>query len=125
MALESEEETYAIIGAAMEVHSILGRGYVEAVYQEAMEIEFELREIPFVSEPRTQIEFKGRILKRHYLPDFLVHDAVLVELKAHSTPLSKAGQKQILNSLKCSQKKVGLLINFGRESLEYKRFVNE
>ena len=123
MALAQEDETYAIIGAAMEVHKELGPGYLEAVYQEAMEIEFDLRGLPYVSQPEMRIDYKGHILKRHYVPDFLVFDSVPVELKAHSTPLSRPDQKQILNSLKCSGNKVGLLINFGRESLDYKRFV--
>lgn len=124
MALELEDETYAIIGAAMEVHNILGSGFLEAVYHEAMEIELGLCEIPFVSEPRLTIDFKGHVLKKHYIPDFLVYEAVVVELKAHSTPLSRPDQKQIMNSLKCCAKRVGLLINFGRPSLDHKRFVS-
>ncbi|MFC1735318.1 GxxExxY protein [Candidatus Hydrogenedentota bacterium] len=125
MALELEKETYAIIGAAMEVHSVLGPGHLEAVYHEALEIEFGLRGIPYVSEPRMQIDFKGHVLKKFYLPDFLVHDAVVVELKAHSAPLSAADQKQVLNSLKCCKKTVGILMNFGQESLNHKRFINQ
>jgi GxxExxY protein len=123
-AMELEKETYAIIGAAIEVHSVLGPGYLEGVYHEAMEVELDLRDLPFITEPLLEIDYKGRTLKKHYKPDFVMLDAVVVELKAHSTPLSKADQKQILNSLTCCKRKVGLLINFGRESLEWKRFVN-
>ena len=124
VALEHEELTYAIIGAAMAVHRELGPGYLEAVYQEAMEIELASRGISFVSQPKTTIQYRGRVLRQFYVPDFLVEEAVLVELKAHSTPLAKADQKQILNSLKTSRKRVGLLINFGQSSLEHKRFIN-
>jgi len=123
MALILEKETYAIIGAAMEVHSVLGPGYLEAVYHEAMAIEFALRNIPYVSEPTMRIEYKGRVLEKFYLPDFMAFDLVPVELKAHSTPISKADLKQIINSLTCSGRQVGLLINFGCESLDYKRIV--
>ena len=123
MGLELEKETYAIIGTAMEVHTILGPGYVEAVYHEAMEIEMELRQIPFVSKPKMEIQFKQRILKQYYIPDFLVFDLVPVELKAHSALLTDSDGKQILNSLNCCKKSVGLLINFGRASLDWKRYV--
>ncbi|MCX5759071.1 MAG: GxxExxY protein [Candidatus Hydrogenedentes bacterium] len=118
MALILEKETYAIIGAAMEVHGILGPGYLEGVYHEAMEIELELRKIPYVSQPTMRIEFKGHILKKFYVPDFLIFDSVPVELKAHSTPISKPDLKQIINSLTCYGKRIRLLINFGCESLE-------
>jgi len=124
MALEFEKETYAIIGAAMEVHSILGPGYLEAVYHEAMEIEFHLREIAFISEPRLEIPFKGRILTQYYVPDFIVFETIPLELKAHSAPLTNADGKQIVNSLQCSGKTVGLLINFGRPSLDWRRYVS-
>jgi len=123
MALVLEKETYAIIGAAMEVHGILGPGYLEGVYHEAMEIELTLRKIPYISQPTMRIEFKGHILKKFYVPDFVVFDSIPVELKAHSTPISKADLKQIINSLTCSGNKVGLLINFGCESLDHKRLV--
>ena len=124
MDLAHKEETYAIIGAAMEVHGVLGPGYLEAVYQEALEIEFGMRQIIFKAQPEMRIEFKGQTLTKYYVPDFIVFDLVLVEIKAHSAPLSEVGQKQILNSLTCSGLKVGLLINFVRASLDYKRFVN-
>jgi GxxExxY protein len=123
MGLELEKETYAIIGAAMDVHTHLGSGYLEAVYHEAMEIEMSLRGIPFISEPTLRVAYKDRVLKKHYIPDFVAFGRVIMEIKAHSTPLGKGGQRQILNSLKCSGKKVGLLLNFGRDSLEHKRIV--
>jgi GxxExxY protein len=123
MPLEYEELTYSIIGAAMEVHRELGRGYAEAVYQEAMEIELQVRGVAFVAQPKVTIEFKGHILRQFYIPDFIVNGAVVVEMKAHSEPLSKSDEKQSLNSLKTADKRVGLLLNFGRASLEHKRFI--
>lgn len=118
-----EKETYAIIGAAMEVHRVLGPGYLEAVYHEAMELELRERGIPHVSQPEIQIDYKGVTLQKYYIPDFLAYESIPVELKAFSTPLSEASQKQILNSLKCTGGRVGLLINFGRKSLDHRRFV--
>ena len=117
-----DPRTYAIIGAAMEVHRILGPGHLEAVYQEAMEIEFIERKIPHSAQPKIKIHYKIHILKKFYIPDFLVFDGVVVEIKAQSA-LAKADQAQILNSLRCTNNKVGLLINFGEASLNWKRFV--
>ncbi len=119
---KKDPRTHAVIGAAMEVHRILGPGHLEAVYQEALEIEFIERQIPFVAQPKIQIHYKIHVLKKFYVPDFLVYDAVVVELKAQSA-LSKADQAQILNSLRCTRNKVSLLINFGEVSLTWKRFV--
>jgi GxxExxY protein len=120
--MESDERTYAIIGAAMEVHNILGPGHLEAVYQEALEIELELRGIRYTSKPELRLFYKERRLKKYYVPDFLVLDRVVVEIKAQSA-LGKADEAQILNSLKCCRREVGLLINFGERSLKWKRFV--
>jgi GxxExxY protein len=121
--MNRDQRTHAIIGAAMEVHGILGPGLLEAVYQDALEIELELRSIPFVSKPKVTINTKGRQLHPHYKPDLIVFEGVVVELKAQSS-LGKNDDSQLLNALKCSQLKVGLLINFGESSLKWKRFVN-
>jgi len=121
--MKKDERTHAIIGAAMEVHSILGPGRLEAVYHEALEIEFNLREVSYVSKPRIDIEYKGYKLKSYYIPDFLVLEEVVVEIKAESA-LTRVDEAQIINSLKCCGKKVGLLINFGESSLRWERFVN-
>jgi GxxExxY protein len=121
--MEKDPRTHAIIGAAMEVHNGMGPGLLEALYHEALTIEFDERKIPFVSEPHLAVHYKDHRLRRHYEPDFLVYDAVVVEIKAQST-LTKADEAQLINSLRISGKQVGLLINFGEGSLVWKRFVN-
>ena len=117
-----DKKTYAIIGAAMEVHKELGSGFLEAVYQEALEREFAYQEIPYKSQPPVRIEYKGKPLKKKYEPDFICYDDVIVEIKAMDK-LSSNEHAQIINYLKASRMKVGLLINFGAKSLEHKRFV--
>ena len=118
----SDQKTYAIIGAAMEVHKELGSGFLEAVYQEALEKEFTHQEIPYKSQPLVRIEYKGKPLKKTYEPDFICFDEVIVEIKAMDK-LSGVEHAQIINYLKASMLKLGLLINFGSKSLEHKRFV--
>ena len=117
-----DQKTYAIIGAAMEVHKELGSGFLEAVYQEAMEKELAYQEIPYKSQPPVRIKYKGEPLKKKYEPDFICYDEVIVEIKAMDK-LSSNEHAQIINYLKASELKVGLLINFGAKSLEHKRFV--
>ena len=117
-----DKKTYAIIGAAMEVHKELGSGFLEAVYQEALEREFTNQAIPYTSHPLVKIKYKGKALKKTYEPDFICHDDVIVEIKAMDK-LSGNEHAQIINYLKASRLKVGLLINFGSKSLEHKRFV--
>lgn len=107
----------------MEVYNELGPGRLEAVYHEALEIEFDLQKIPYVSKPAVEIGYKGRKLKKHYIPDFVVFGEVIVEIKSQAA-LGRIDTSQIINSLKCSGKTVGLLINFGESSLKWKRFVN-
>ena len=115
-------KTYNIIGTAMEVHRTLGCGFLEAVYQEALAIEFNLQEIPFQREVELPVYYKGRILKASYKADFICFDEIVIELKALSQ-LSGQEEAQIINYLKATELKKGLLLNFGAESLEYKRFV--
>ena len=117
-----DKKTYAIIGATMEVHKELGNGFLEAVDQEALEREFTYQEIPHKSQPSVRIEYKGKPLKKTYEPDFIWYDDVIVEIKAMDK-LSSNEHAQIINYLKASRLKVGLLINFGAKSLEHKRFV--
>ncbi len=107
----------------MEVHTVMGPGRLEAVYQECLEIEFGERSIPFVSQPPLQIYYKDKKLKKFYVPDFIVFGDIIVELKSEKslTPLDEA---QIINILKISRNKVGLLINFGEKSLRFKRFID-
>ena len=117
-----DERTYKIIGAALEVHKVLGCGFLEAVYQEALEREFKSQEIPFKSQPMVQISYKGKLLDKTYQPDFICYKEVIVEIKAISL-LSGVEEAQLINYLKATGLKVGLLLNFGSKSLEYKRFV--
>ena len=117
-----DQGTYKIIGAALEVHKELGCGFLEAVYQEALGREFATEEIPFRSQPVVQIFYKGRPLNKTYQPDFICYDEVLVEIKAISN-LTGIEEAQIINYLKASGFKIGLLLNFGSKSLEHKRFV--
>lgn len=115
-------ETYQIIGAAMEVHKILGPGFLEPVYQEAMEIELTKRGIPFVSQKRIQIHYKDVLLSQYYVADLFCYDKIVVELKAVSTILPEH-EAQLLNYLKATKTRLGLLFNFAEESLTFKRYV--
>lgn len=115
--------TYAIIGAAMEVHKQLGSGFLEAVYQEALAIEFSLREIPFEKEVGLPVLYKGRKLKTVYRADFICFENIVVELKALRR-MSGVEEAQILNYLKATKYPIGLMLNFGSKSLEYTRYAN-
>ena len=121
--LLSKEEVFKIVGAAMEVHRILGHGFLEAVYQEALAIEFKSRNIPFVEFPKLKIDFKRIILKKYYVPDYLCYDEIIIEIKAIQQ-CTKDNESQIINSLKAAKKVVGVLINFGEPSLYYRQYVN-
>ena len=106
----------------MEVHKELGCGFLEAVYQEALGIEFITQGIPFKSQPLIQIKYRGQLLNKSYQPDFICYDDVIVEMKAISN-LTGLEEAQIINYLKATGLKVGLLLNFGSKSLEHKRLV--
>ena len=119
-----KDEGYKLMGAAFEVYNELGPGFLEEVYQEAMEIELAAREIPFVSKPRLKIQFKGQTLRKYYDADFLVHSAIVVELKAVRTLLPEH-EAQLLNELKATRLRVSYLINFGSSArLQWYRRVN-
>ena len=117
-----DPRTYAIIGAAMEVHRELGCGFLEPVYQEAMAIELQERGILHGREVELPIAYKGRRLACQYRADFVCFESVIVELKAVSV-LTGIHEAQVINYLKATGLEVGLLINFGEESLVYKRFI--
>ena len=110
--MKKDKRTHAIIGAAMEVHNVMGPGHLEAVYQECLEIEFEEWSIPYISKPKLHVFYKGRKLTKYYFPDFIVYNEILVEIKAERM-LTRTDYAQIINSLKISQHRGGLLINFG------------
>jgi len=117
-----KEETYQIIGCSMEVHSELGCGFLEAVYQEALAIVFDEKKLPYVREKVLDIEFKGRMLKKKYVADFICFDKVIVEVKATES-LTDIDLAQALNYLKATGKRIALLVNFGTTKLQYKRVI--
>ena len=117
-----DPQTYAIIGAAMNVHGILGLGFLEAVYQEAMEYELIALGIPYQREFPLPIQYRDHTLKTSYRTDFLCYDSIVVELKALQK-LTGNEEAQVINYLKASNLEKALLINFGSSSLEYKRLI--
>ena len=117
-----DAQTYAVIGAAMEVHRVLGCGFLEAVYRAALAQEFELRGVNFRSEMSISIQYKQRTLPLGYRADFICFGEVLVEAKALGG-LGPIEEAQLLNYLKGSGLKRGLLLNFGTTSLQYRRMV--
>ena len=120
--MKIDPESYAIIGAAMQVHSALGFGYLEAVYQEALELEFQEQNIPYEREKKIEIFYKGKRMKTYYQADFVCYGKIIVELKAINA-LSEKEEAQLLNYLRSTSIHTGLLLNFGGRSLEYKRKV--
>ena len=117
-----KQECYSIIGCCMEVHKELGRGFLEAVYQEALEIVFLEEQIPHVREKLVNIKFRDQTLNKKYVADFLCYNEVIVELKA-TDGLIDADIAQALNYLKALDKKIALLVNFGTPKLQYKRVI--
>lgn len=119
-----KDETYAIVGAAIEVHRELGPGFLEAVYHAALKLELVNRKIPFETEKSLIIYYKGQNLGLNYRADVICYDQIIVELKALDR-LSGKEESQVLNYLKATGLKVGLLINFGSHGkLEWRKFVN-
>jgi GxxExxY protein len=117
-----KRESYAIVGICMEVHSILGPGFLEAVYADAVEYEFKLLGIPYQREKAYEVPYKDTILTKKYYADFVVYDKIILELKAIKE-LRNIDSAQCINYLKVSGNKLSLLVNFGTESLQYKRLV--
>ena len=119
---QRDPQTNAIIGAAMEVHRVLGAGFLEPVYQDALALELGDRDIEYLRECPMSIDFKGRRLTSIYRPDFVCFARVIVEVKALRA-LTTREEAQAINYLKATQLELALLLNFGARSLEYKRFV--
>jgi GxxExxY protein len=123
MELLYKDEAYAIVGACFEVYNELGCGFLEAVYQECLEIELTMRAIPFVPQAELQLTYKGRVLKQQYQPDFICYEKVIIELKAVSD-LDDTHRAQVHNYLKATGLRLGLLLNFGHHpKLQYERIV--
>ncbi|MEZ4811674.1 MAG: GxxExxY protein [Allomuricauda sp.] len=115
-----KHESYFVIGLCMDVHNELGKGFSEAVYGDALEIELKSNGVPYQREVKFDIDYKGKTLKHCYYADFLVEDKILLELKAVEK-ISNGHIKQTLNYLAASKMKLGLIVNFGEDSLAYKR----
>ena len=118
-----KEESYKIIGICMNIHSTLGNGFLEAVYSEVLEKEFVKNNIPYQREVKLDLFFNGEKLDKKYKADFICFDNIILEIKAVSF-IHENFTKQTLNYLKATEKKLGLLINFGERSLQYKRIIN-
>lgn len=117
-----KEESYKVIGLCMEVHKILGKGHSEKVYGDALEYELKKNEIPYSRESKFNITYKDILLPTYYFADFVVFEEIILEIKAIES-LSSSEIKQTLNYLAASQNKLGLLVNFGEDSLKYRRIV--
>ena len=122
MDTKQDELTYGLIAAAMKVHTTLGRGFLESVYQDALEIEFKKLNIPYIREKKLNIYYEGEKLQSYYVADFVCYDSIIVELKALKN-LSGTEESQILNYMKASKIKKSLLLNFGESKLYFKRYV--
>lgn len=119
------EESYKIIGACFEVYKDKGFGFLEPVYQECLAIEFELQKIPFISQPKIQLDYKNQPLTQYFQPDFICYDKIIVEIKSVSNLINEH-RGQTINYLHATNYELALLVNFGHyPKLEYERFVNK
>ena len=118
-----KEECYEVVGACMEVHNEMGSGFLEAVYQECLEYEFTDRSIPYASQQKLELKFKSRTLQSTYIPDFVCYEKIIVEIKG-APNLNDKFRAQMINYLKSTGMKLGLLVNFGQHGkLQYERIV--
>jgi len=117
-----KDEVYKIISCCFEVHKNMGKGFLEVVYKDALMLEFTNNEIPFERERKFEINYKGITLPHYYYSDFIMFGDIILEVKAQSGILTEH-YKQIINYLAVSKCKLGLLVNFGEDSLQFKRIV--
>jgi len=117
-----QEESYKIIGICMEVHRILGKGFLEIVYKDALEYEFKQQNILYEREKKYEIEYKNIILPHHFYADFVVFDKIILEVKAQQG-IVENHYKWVINYLAASKCKLGLIVNFGEDSLITKRVI--
>lgn len=117
-----KDETYKIIGKCMEVHNQLGAGFLEIVYKDALELEFQKANIPFEREKEYVVNYKGTVLKHKFYADFVVFDKIILEVKGVSG-ISDEFYAQCINYLKVSGNRIALLVNFGELKLNYKRII--
>ena len=118
-----KEESFKIIGACMKVHRTLGAGFLEAVYEEALEKEFRDQKIPFERQVKLGVYYADVKLKKQYRADFVCYDSIIIEIKA-VVQIPTVFYSQLQNYLKCTRKELGMIINFGTSSLTYKRIIN-
>ncbi|HET7361193.1 MAG TPA: GxxExxY protein [Salinimicrobium sp.] len=118
-----EDKTYKIIGACMTVHKGLGAGFLESVYHEALEKEFETQKVAFETKKKLMVFYNDKPLNKYFIADFVCFKKIIIEIKA-ATFLHKDTEAQTINYLKSTNYPVGLLINFGQSSLTWKRFIN-
>ena len=117
-----KEECYNIIGCAMEAHNELGCGFLESVYQEALSVVLRENGIPFEREKLLEISFRGKVLKKKYVADFVCYNNIILEIKAMDA-IHPDHLAQVINYLKVTRKQLGLILNFGTKSLQYKRVI--
>ncbi|MDZ7742709.1 MAG: GxxExxY protein [Bacteroidota bacterium] len=122
MEIIYKKEAYEIIGACMEVHKELGNGFLEAIYHEALMREMNERKIPFETNVKLQVSYKNQLLHKVYFADLVCYDKIIVELKA-ADGIIPEHESQLINYLKATNYQLGLLVNFGAKSLQYKRIV--
>ena len=117
-----KDESYKIVGICMDVHRQLGGGFLEIVYKDALEYEFKQAKIPFDREKEYSVSYKGILLPHKFYADFVVYDKIILEVKAQ-LELYNNSIPQVINYLAVSRNKLGIFVNFGKSSLEYKRIV--
>ena len=120
--LKYKKESYQLIGVCIAIYNSLGKGFSEYVYSDALEQELLLRNINFKREVSFKIEYNGTILRHKYIADFVINDKIILEIKA-TEAINSAHIKQTLNYLAVAKLRLGLLVNFGEDSLRYKRVV--
>jgi GxxExxY protein len=118
-----KDESYKIIGSCMKVHAELGAGFLESVYQEALEKQFIKDNVPYKREQKLRIQFDSELLDKYFKSDFVCYDKIIVELKSTSM-IYKKDEEQLVNYLKATNIKLGILVCFGSKSLTYKRIVH-
>ncbi|MCK0132255.1 GxxExxY protein [Flavobacteriaceae bacterium F08102] len=120
--MKIKKESYQLIGLCIDIYNSLGKGFSEYVYSDALEQEMLLRNINFKREVSFEIEYNGTILRHKYIADFVINDKIILEIKA-TEAIHSAHIKQTLNYLAVAKLRLGLLVNFGEDSLRYKRVV--
>jgi GxxExxY protein len=118
-----KEEVYAIVGYCMEVWKILGYGFSEVIYKDAMEQEFVDNIIPYIREDELSVFYKGKRLKHKFNADFTIFENIIVEVKSGDDGIVEKSISQTLNYLKASGCRIGLIVNFGKTGIEYKRLI--